>query len=45
MANKTHVSNLKTWIKETLSFSKAIGVITENALLLKTDNNSNIKWE
>ena len=27
--------NLKIWIKETLSLSKARGVITENILLLK----------
>ena len=27
--------NLKIWVKETFSFSKARGVITENILLLK----------
>ena len=35
MANKTQVCNLKIWIKEIFSLSKARGVITENILLLK----------
>ena len=33
--NTTQVCNLKNWIKETLSLSKAREVITENILLLK----------
>ena len=32
--------NLKIWIKEALSFSKARGVITENILLLKYQKQS-----
>ena len=35
MVNKTHVCNLKIWIKETLSLSKTRGVISENIILLK----------
>ena len=33
--NRTQVCNLKIWVKEKLSLSKARGVITENILLLK----------
>ena len=35
MVNKTQVCNLKIWIKETLSLSKAREVISENIILLK----------
>ena len=35
MLNRTRLCNLKIWIKETLSLSKARGVIRENILLLK----------
>ena len=35
MLNRTQVCNLKIWIEETLSLSKARRVITENILLLK----------
>ena len=35
MANRNQVSNLKTWIEETLTLLKTRGVITENILFMK----------
>ena len=46
MMSRTQVCHLKIWIEETLTWFKARRVIIDNITeILKTGNNSSIKWE
>ena len=46
MMSRTQVRNLEVWIEETLTWFKVRRVIIDNIIeILKTGNNSSIKWE